>query len=185
MIKDILFAIWFFLPAGLANASPLYAQNIPGLRSLGFPLDFNKKNKGKIIFGKNKTWRGLILAIIIGIIFCFVQHILFIHSTWIRSISGPINYSSINYALLGALLGSGAILGDAVESFIKRRNDIRPGSSWFPYDQIDFIIGGCLLALFVVKLSFTNYVLILVVWFFINILASYIGYLIGLKERPI
>jgi CDP-2,3-bis-(O-geranylgeranyl)-sn-glycerol synthase len=182
-MKDILFAIWFFLPAGLANVSPLYADKIPLLRNLSYPLDFNKTISGKVVFGKNKTWRGAILAVVVGIVITSLQHFLFPHSSWIRSISGPIDYQTINYILLGALLGGGAILGDAVESFAKRRLVIRPGSTWFPYDQIDYIVGGMVLSLFAVKLNFFRYVLVLIVWFFIHILASYLSLLTGIKKR--
>jgi CDP-2,3-bis-(O-geranylgeranyl)-sn-glycerol synthase len=185
MIKDLIFSIWFFLPAGLANASPIYAVKIPGLRKLGYPLDLNKKIQGKAIFGKNKTWRGLILAIIIGIIAVTIQHFIYIHSSWARSISGPINYKNVNYVLLGTLLGGGAIFGDAIESFAKRRLDIKPGFSWFPYDQIDYIFGGCALTLFIVRLSIQKYLLILIVWFIIHLISSYIGYLTGMKDKPI
>ncbi len=185
MIKDLIFSIWFFLPAGLANASPIYAVQIPGLKKLGYPLDLNKKFRGKAIFGKNKTWRGLILATCIGIISVTIQHFLYIHSSWIRSISPPINYGTVNYILLGTLLGAGAILGDAIESFAKRRLDIKPGFSWFPYDQIDYILGGCILSLIIVRLSFEKYILILIVWFIIHLVSSYIGYLSGIKDRPI
>jgi CDP-2,3-bis-(O-geranylgeranyl)-sn-glycerol synthase len=185
MFKLILFSIWFFLPAGFANASPIYAANIPLLKKLSYPLDFNLKYKGKIIFGKNKTWRGLILAIIVGIVTTSLQHFLFIHSSWIRDLSKPINYQTINYLLLGVLLGGGALIGDAVESFVKRRLGIKPGYSWFPYDQTDFIFGGIILSLFVVRLSVGTYIVILILWFFIHLLSSYIGYLSGLKDKPI
>jgi CDP-2,3-bis-(O-geranylgeranyl)-sn-glycerol synthase len=185
MIKDLIFSVWFFLPAGLANASPIYARRIPGLKRLGYPLDFNKKFQGKLVFGKNKTWRGLILATAIGIIIVSIQHFIFMHSSWIRTISNPIDYQTINFILLGTLLGAGAILGDAIESFAKRRLDIKPGFSWFPYDQIDYIIGGCFLSLFIVRLSIQEYLLILGVWFLIHLVSSYIGYLTGMKDRPI
>ena len=39
MIKDILFVLWFFLPAGLANMAPIFAARLPYLRKLSFPLD--------------------------------------------------------------------------------------------------------------------------------------------------
>ena len=182
-MKDLLFAIWFFLPAGLANASSLYAVKIPYLKKLSYPLDINKTINGKVIFGKNKTWRGTILAIIVGIVIVALQHFIYPHSAWIRSISGPVDYKTINYILLGGLLGGGAILGDIAESFAKRRLVIRPGSTWFPYDQIDYIIGGCLLSLFAIRFNFFRYLLILIVWFFIHLIASYLSLLTGIRNK--
>ena len=60
MFKDILFALWFFLPAGLANAAPVFASRIPKSEKLALPLDFGKSFRGKRIFGENKTFRGLL-----------------------------------------------------------------------------------------------------------------------------
>jgi CDP-diglyceride synthetase len=34
--------------------------------------------------------------------------------------------------------------GDAVKSFFKRRLGITPGKSWFPFDQLDFVLGAIL-----------------------------------------
>ncbi len=182
-MKDLLFAIWFFLPAGLANVIPLYAMKIPYFKNFNYPLDFNKTIKGKVIFGKNKTWRGAILAVIVGIVITSLQHFIYPHSNWIRSRSGPVDYKTINYILLGALLGGGAILGDAVESFAKRRLVIRPGSIWFPYDQIDYIVGGCVLSLFVVRFIVFRYLLILMVWFLIHFISSYLSLLTGIRNK--
>jgi CDP-2,3-bis-(O-geranylgeranyl)-sn-glycerol synthase len=41
------------------------------------------------------------------------------------------------------------MLGDIVESFFKRRIGLSRGEKWLGFDQIDFIIGGLLLSLFV------------------------------------
>src|ERR1039458_6091629 len=129
-MKEILFVIWFFLPAGLANSSPIYATRIPILKKLDTPIDFNIKLGGNILFGKNKTWRGLILAIIVGMLVAIIEHIVYANSASVRSMSTLINYQQINYLLLGGLLGAGAIIGDVIESFIKRRLGIKPGNSW-------------------------------------------------------
>jgi hypothetical protein len=57
-MKDILFALWFFLPAGLANAAPVFANKIPGSEWLAVPIDGGKHFRGKRITGNHKTIRG-------------------------------------------------------------------------------------------------------------------------------
>jgi CDP-2,3-bis-(O-geranylgeranyl)-sn-glycerol synthase len=184
-MHNLLFAIWFFLPGGYANASPVFAAKIPILKKLDFPIDFKKSIKGHRILGDNKTWRGLILAIIVGLVIIAIQIYLYDHFSWIRSISMNVNYSNHNIWLLGPLIGFGVMFGDAIESFFKRQIGIKPGHSWFPFDQIDYIIGGLLFSLPIVILSLYNYFLIIIIWLLIHIISSYIGYLIGLKSKPI
>ena len=53
--KDILFALWFFAPAGLANAAPVFANKIPRSDWLAVPLDFGKSLRGRRIFGDRKS----------------------------------------------------------------------------------------------------------------------------------
>jgi hypothetical protein len=37
-----MFALWFFLPAGVANAAPVFANKIPVLNRWKTPMDFGK-----------------------------------------------------------------------------------------------------------------------------------------------
>ncbi|KAA0006124.1 MAG: CDP-archaeol synthase, partial [Thermoplasmata archaeon] len=39
----------------------------------------------------------------------------------------------------------GALLGDIVESFFKRRVGKERGEDWIPFDQVDFLIGALIL----------------------------------------
>ena len=65
-------AFWFFLPAGIANMSPVLASRISWLKSWDTPLDFGKSFRGKPIFGKNKTWRGIVFGTLSAIIVGFI-----------------------------------------------------------------------------------------------------------------
>ena len=53
MKENILFALWFFLPAGIANVAPIFAAKWRLLESLNKPLDFGQTFRGKRIFGYN------------------------------------------------------------------------------------------------------------------------------------
>ena len=184
-MHEILFSIWFFLPAGIANAVPVFAPKIKFLRVIKKPIDFGHELNKKRILGDNKTWLGLTLAVTSGLIVILIQIIGYKHSAWIRSISGNINYSETKIIILGPLLGFGALFGDSVESFIKRQMGIKPGRSWFPFDQLDYIFGGLLFSSLIVQLSLINYLIIVIVWVIIHLLGSYVGYLLGLKAKPI
>jgi CDP-2,3-bis-(O-geranylgeranyl)-sn-glycerol synthase len=177
-VKDILFALWFFLPAGLSNAAPVFAARIPLISHLSQPLDFGKTYRGQRIFGANKTWRGLLTGTLVGIITALLIYPLFF--------GGALDLSFwLSSMLVGGLLGFGALFGDAIESFFKRQLGVKPGHSWFPFDQIDYILGAFLISFPVVHLPLYYYGIILATWFAMHLIASYIGFLLGLKDKPI
>lgn len=182
-MNQLLFVLWFFLPAGIANASPTWANKIPGINKLNTPLDFGKSINNRRIFGDNKRWRGLIFGTLFGALTGYIQFL--IYPEFIQELGIASSNPAITMTLLGGLLGLGALLGDAVESFFKRRSQVKPGESWFPYDQIDFIIGGIILTMPIIILDLTTYLLILIVWFGLHLIAGYIGYLLNLKDKPI
>jgi CDP-2,3-bis-(O-geranylgeranyl)-sn-glycerol synthase len=185
MINDILFALWFFLPAGIANASPVFANKVPLLSKLGMPIDAGRHFRGKRIFGDHKTVRGFVTGTLCGAATGILQYFAFTNSSFIRYFS-LVEYPSVGMGLaLGALLGFGALFGDAVKSFFKRQVGVASGKSWFPFDQTDYIIGGLLFASLVVDLPHSSYLWIGLIWFLIHPAATFVGWLLGLKESPI
>lgn len=181
----ILFAIWFFLPAGLANTAPVFAAKIPGLRNWDLPLDFGRKYRGQRIFGANKTWRGLLLGIVVATVTLWLQVWAFNNFGWAQDIAININYFILPVHVLGPLFAIGALGGDAIESFFKRQRGIKPGKSWFPFDQLDYIIGGLLTSFLVIELTLEEYLAVIAVWFCLHLLAVYIGYMLGIREAKI
>ncbi len=168
----ILDAFWFFLPAGIANMSPVLANKIPGLNQWNTPIDFGKTYHDQRIFGDHKTWRGLSFGVAVGILTA-----LLLHKTLYTYAVSPV--------LAGFLLSFGALAGDAVKSFFKRRVSIRPGSSWFPFDQADYIFGALLLSYYFLKPTAVFIATIFVLYFGLHLVTSYLGYLLGLKDKPI
>ncbi len=110
---------------------PAYISNsIPVLLGGGKPLDFNVKINNKPILGKNKTIRGFLAGVSSGIIIAYLL----------------IPFSSLNtYFYAGMLSSIGAMLGDSIGSFIKRRLDVKEGGSFF-LDGTLFIIVSLALA---------------------------------------
>lgn len=178
-MKDILFALWFFIPAGLANAIPVVmaGRNSP-FKNWSTPMDFGHSYKGVRIFGDNKTWRGLISGVIVACLIAVAQY-----HVWLPP---QLADKSLGFmVVLGGLLGFGALLGDSVESFLKRRFGHKAGESWFPYDQTDYILGGLLFSLLLAQLSWHIYALVLVLWFGIHVVTVYVFYKLGIREKPI
>ena len=143
-------------------------------------IPFLEKPVHKKKFGSHKTWRGLILASLTGILVFWLQIYLFQFS-FFQNIS-LIDYSGFT-VLLGFLLGFGAIIGDLVKSYYKRKNNIKPGQSWIPYDQIDFVLGGIIFSFFVYVPTVSVVVILLLISPLLHIAANVIGYLLGINKK--
>jgi CDP-2,3-bis-(O-geranylgeranyl)-sn-glycerol synthase len=173
------------LPAGIANTTPALFARIPFIKkNFLWPLDFGRKFKGKRIFGENKSIFGLITGALMAILVVYLEKQIFINSDFVREFS-YLNYNEINPVILGSLLGIGALAGDAVESFFKRQKGVKSGDAWFPFDQIDYILGGLLLASLYIDLRIETYFYILVIWFLLHLTTNFIGFHVGLKDKPI
>lgn len=182
-MNTLFFALWFFVPAGVANVMPIFAAHLPFLKKYSYPIDFYHSFGGKRIFGEHKTIRGFLSGILIGTMVALLQGSI-VHATNLGQIF-PTEYVQSNMLLLGLLLSSGALLGDMAKSFFKRRVHIPEGKTWIPFDQIDYIFGGILLSWFVVKLGVGVYAAVILLWFGIHIASTYIGYFLRLKESPL
>lgn len=184
MIEQVIFALWFFLPAGLANMAPVIAAQLPGLRGLNAPLDFGAHWGGQRLFGEHKTWRGLVAGVIVATLALLLQQYLVRQFGWFEHTVSTVRYLSMSPWLLGPAFAVGALGGDAVESFAKRRKRIPSGKAWLPYDLIDYVIGAMLFALPFVVFDWWVYAVVATIWTLVNFIVSYIGYRFGLKARP-
>lgn len=184
-MEALFFAIWFFLPAGVANAAPILAAKMPGIRHLDAPIDGGRTYRGQRLLGSHKTWRGLAVGIVAGTLVLWLQQLGVEHTSWLAHWTHQVDYSDLPTLIMGPLFGIGALGGDAIESFFKRQRKVAPGRGWFPFDQTDYIIGGALATAPFVQLRFWQYVELLAIWLIVHLVASYIGFLLKLKERPI
>ncbi|MBI2577007.1 CDP-archaeol synthase [Candidatus Woesearchaeota archaeon] len=178
MANIILMAVYFMIPAYLANMAPVFSRRI--LRSLAIPIDKGKKLGGKPIFGSHKTVRGFLVAVIYSVALTYLQALLYPLAGF-QALS-IVHYPSV-WLSLGLLLGVGAIGGDLVKSFAKRRIGIKPGKTFIPFDQLDFVIGSLLLASLVVEFTLPLVFTILTVSFFGHLAVNYIGYLLKVRDQ--
>ena len=183
-MDDILFALWFFLPAGIANVMPVIIAKAPLFSAWQTPVDFGYKLRGKPMLGPHKTIRGITVGTLAGFLIFALQVQAYESYSWAREASGNLNYSELSL-WLGVLLAFGALFGDLVKSFLKRQMDVTSGKSWFPFDQLDYIAGGLVFSSIVVVLGAGQYILVAIVWFLLHLITSYLGYLTKFKRDPI
>ena len=179
----ILQCLWFFLPAYFANMAPTFAKKAGVLEFLAKPIDFGKNFKGKQIFGSHKTWRGMISGIVLGILISHFQKFLFQFS-FFQKISF-LNYQKLDVFFLGFLLSLGALSGDLISSFFKRRQSIKPGNPWIPFDQISFVIGAFFFTFFFFPILTSAYFLILFLSFFLHIIGNRLGFWLKISDSKI
>jgi len=180
------YAIYFMLPAYLANAGALTFGG-------GTPLDFGRSlNDGRRILGDGVTWKGTIIGILIGmgigllqgaIAGNIVQNLLMLGDPGIANlVQGTITNNLLQGALLGLALGSGAIIGDACGSFIKRRFKVERGRPVPFMDQLDFVVGALIFASLVVVIPLNLIILIIIISIFLHLGTNIIAYLLGMKN---
>jgi CDP-2,3-bis-(O-geranylgeranyl)-sn-glycerol synthase len=167
----VISALYFFLPAYLANMFPSLAKNLPFLRNPVW-------EKG---LGKNKTWRGVLIATLTGGLIFWLQKLAYVKGFTDLAI---IDYSGFSL-LLGFLMGFGAISGDLVESYYKRKEGIIPGKPWIPFDQLDFVIGALVLSFFVYVPKASIILILLLVSPLLHILFNRIGYWLKLQNNKL
>ena len=175
----IIQSLWFILPAGLANMAPVFVRK--HFKFLAIPLDFGKTYHGKRIFGDHKTWRGYLAAIILGIIIAGIQAFLYFKTDFFKSWT-IFPFHGYNFIIFGFLSGLGAMIGDSIKSFFKRQLNVVPGKKFFPWDQIDFVLGALLLISIYFRPHWTVYVFLIIIIPLFHILINHIGYWIGIQK---
>ena len=161
---EFLNAFWFILPAYFASLSPVWFR----LRGKT-PLDMGKTFRGKPILGPSKSVKGFLGGAFCGTLLGGLQQFVF---------------GKPNGLLLGLLLGFGAMTGDAVKSFFKRQRDMPPGSSWFPFDQLDFVIGALVFASVIELPTIFGIIVLLVLTPPLHLMSNIIHHRVGIKEVP-
>jgi CDP-2,3-bis-(O-geranylgeranyl)-sn-glycerol synthase len=176
--------LWLFLPAMVPNSAA-------ALFGGGTPIDFGKKWKGNRIFGSGKTWRGFfggaIAGIILGIIMIDIAYFFDPKEFWGY---GPF-WSNIGII---ACLAFGAVLGDLMGAFIKRRMGLARGEKAPILDQYDFVFGAFLVtAIFFPEWVYSTYLegwhlaallFIILIMFAIHRVANIVAYKWGVKKEP-
>lgn len=172
----ILKCFYLLLPAYFANMAPVTVKKINLFK---FSIDFNKKIGNKPIFGKNKTFRGFVFGITFAIIVTYLQFLLYDIEPF-RDVSF-INYK--NWFLFGFLMGFGALTGDLVKSFFKRRLGLKPGAKFVPFDQIDFVVGALVFIMPKFNLTLKIFIVSLLLSFVLHIIVNHLAFYLSIRNE--
>lgn len=157
--------LYLMAPAYLANMAPPFVRYWKGWnRPIHEPT-----------LGSHKTVLGFALGIVTAIAVTGIQ----------AAIGGPlvrIGYEA--WPLLGLCFGVGAMTGDCVKSYLKRKRGVAPGGRWVPWDQLDFVLGALLFVSPFARLTWGDVAVILVVSFVGDLAVNRVAYRLGIKDSP-
>ncbi len=160
-------ALYYIFPAYCANAAPVIFGG-------GRPIDGGRKFiDGKPILGSHKTIRGFLSGVIVGTLVGWAQEVL-----------APQVGLTRGSVILGLALSLGALTGDLLGSFIKRRLDLKPREAFPISDQLSFVLVALLFSL-AVHPPPTRYILIILLLTpLIHVISNVIAHLLHIKRRP-
>jgi CDP-2,3-bis-(O-geranylgeranyl)-sn-glycerol synthase len=178
LIETVQVAIWLMLPAYITNASAaFFGGKMPIDR--GFFLGKTR------LFGDGKTYEGFLKGLLCGFGTGIFQQIFL--SEYIKMPSFGLFPS---FFLTLFCLSAGAMLGDLLGSFIKRRLGLKRGAPLPLVDQLDFVGGAWLLLFlftrewFVKTFSVQIIIAVIIISPLLHLLTNYVGFKIGKKDVP-
>lgn len=162
-------ALIWVLPAYVANAAPVVTARLCRRRGELHPLDRGLTLRdGRRLFGENKTLEGFMGGLLGGAATSLVMEHLGLHRL-----------------LEGLTLSLGALLGDLLGAFLKRRLGLAPGAPAPLLDQLDFVFGAVLLrSLLFGPVNLSTLTVLILVTPVIHFATNAVAYLLGLKRHP-
>ena len=159
-MQDWLSALYIILPIYCTNGAPVIFGG-------GRPIDSGKSlSDGQRIFGGNKTIRGFIGGLAVGIVVGAFEA----------------TFLSPDLMIIAIFASLGALLGDLAGAFVKRRLKMKPGAPLPGLDQLDFVVGAILLISMVSYLTLGTALILVLVTPPIHFLTNLGAYALGLKS---
>ncbi len=182
VITLIIYSIYLMLPAYLANGSALVFGGYQ-------PLDFGKNAwDNRRLFGDGVTFSGtiggglfgMVIGGVLGLLASFGigDYFFELTASQITFVSGYIPEGLV----IGLLLGFGALIGDTIGSFIKRRLNFERGKPVPLLDQLDFVVVSLIFISTVAHISWSVIIVILIISVFLHLGANMFAYAINLKD---
>ncbi len=178
MFETVVIALWLTLPIVVGGVTHMFFVANDWWPSLKVAI-------AEKAFGKNKTWRGIIVmplvtvpgALLLGSLSNILPDRL------------ALTLSDVSLVVLGLSLGFGYVLFELPNSYIKRSVGIEPGATpsrgrlWFiAMDQLDSAFGFALVYAILLDLPALTYLFVLMFFPFIALLVKRILYWFRLKK---
>ncbi|QRV13997.1 CDP-2,3-bis-(O-geranylgeranyl)-sn-glycerol synthase [Haloterrigena salifodinae] len=178
ILETIVIAFWAMLPAYVPNNAAVLAGG-------GRPIDGGRTWGDKRMLGDGKTWRGTAAGIVAGLALAGLLTVV------APAVADATGIDVPEFEPLAALgLAAGAMLGDILASFLKRRSGRQRGAMFPGLDQLDFVVVSLPLTALLAREwffeVFTMGVIAVVVILtpILHVTTNMIAYKLGLKNEP-
>jgi predicted CDP-diglyceride synthetase/phosphatidate cytidylyltransferase len=147
----------------VANGTPVIVKRLFGARADRAIDGGMRLADGRFVFGPSKTIRGIVSSV-----------------TATALVGATVGLTV--YA--GAVIALGAMAGDLISSFIKRRLGLEPSEKATGLDQIPEALLPCLLAAAILPLTTVDIAIIVLLFFGGEIILSEVLFKAGVRDRP-
>ncbi|GAB7018223.1 CDP-2,3-bis-(O-geranylgeranyl)-sn-glycerol synthase [Halostagnicola bangensis] len=178
ILETVAIAFWVMLPAYIPNNAAVLAGG-------GRPIDGGRTWGDRRVLGNGKSWRGTAAGVIAGLALAGILTVA------APDVSSAIGFDLPEFTPLAALgLAGGAMLGDILASFAKRRTGRQRGAMFPGVDQLDFVVVSLpLTALLAPEWFFDWFTLgvilvVVVLTPVLHVTTNMIAYKLGLKNEP-
>jgi CDP-2,3-bis-(O-geranylgeranyl)-sn-glycerol synthase len=168
-VKDFLTHLahlaYLMLPAYAANMTPPFVRFWKGWNR---PIHLAS-------LGAHKTVVGFLSGVLMAVVATALQYA-------IDASFSLIDYS--HWIWIGLGFGVGAMAGDSIKSYFKRRLGVAPGQPWVPFDQLDFVAGALLVVGPLARIDAGDIALILAMSLVGDIVVNRVAFRLGIKSSP-
>jgi len=169
-------ALLIILPAYAANGFPPLAR---GHRPIDMKRNWLDKNR---IFGDGKTFEGFGFGLFAGFVIGALESYLY----------PDLNSYAMQYGVklplinlyIAFLIALGALSGDLIGSFLKRRLRLKRGADVPLLDQWNFIIGAVLFVYWFTDITIWMFLIMLLITPIVHRAANIIAHRIKIKKEP-
>jgi len=178
--EDLVFPFIFTLPAYVANPSAV-------LWGGGVPMDGGRVwRDGRRVLGDGKTWRGFfggtLSGAVVGVLIALLAG------------GAAAGFGTLRLVPAFTAMALGALTGDAIGAFVKRRRGLARGAKAPILDQYDFLLGallllavadpGLLVGLYLTGDRLYGFLLVILITWGLHRAVNVIGFRLGKKKEP-
>jgi CDP-2,3-bis-(O-geranylgeranyl)-sn-glycerol synthase len=178
LFETVLIAFWVMLPAYVPNNAAVLAGG-------GRPIDGGRTWNGRRLLGDGKTWRGTAMGVLAGAALALALNAVVPAVGDLLGTDLPTFPLAVVFAL-----PAGAMAGDILASFLKRRTGRERGAAFPGLDQLDFVVVSLLLAFlaapdwFGAVFTLPVIAVVVVATPLLHLTTNGIAYQFGLKDEP-
>ena len=178
ILETIVVAFWVMLPASVPNTAAV-------LTGGGRPIDGGRTWGGRRVLGDGKSWRGTAGGVLTGLALAGLLNLVAV------DVGSALGVELPEFPILAAIgLAGGAMLGDILASFVKRRTGRERGAMFPGVDQLDFVVVSLPLTALLATEWFTTWftleviLVIVILTPILHVVTNVIAYKLGLKNEP-